>query len=144
MKKTVKYQGFTLIELLVVVAIIGLLASIVLVSLNSARAKARDARAQGDIKQIANAMEMYYDANSAYFATGSTAAGTPIGTGKAISTYLPVVPDNNGDATNGLYYWYNPTDTQHFCAYVRSAATTTNYFYVSDSGAGTRTSAGCP
>lgn len=138
-------KGFTLIELLVVVAIIGLLASIVLVSLNSARKKARDSKAQGDLRQIAIAMEMYYDANSAYYSTGATTTGTAIGSGKSVGEYLSPVPYHNGDATNGQYYWYNNGgDTEYYCTYVQSDATTTNYFYVSQSGSGTRTSPGCP
>ncbi len=56
-------SGFTLIELLVVISIIGLLASVVLVSLNGARAKARDARRLSDMKQIMTALELYYDKN---------------------------------------------------------------------------------
>ena len=56
-----KQKGFTLIELLVVIAIIGLLASIVLVSLNTAREKARDTKRLADIRQIRLALEMYYD-----------------------------------------------------------------------------------
>lgn len=55
--------GFTLIELLVVIAIIGLLASVVLVSLNSARKKSRIAKRAADLSQIQKALELYYDDN---------------------------------------------------------------------------------
>lgn len=63
-------SGFTLIELLVVIAIIGLLASVVLVSLNGTRAKARFTKRMADIKQIQTALELYYDSNNAYPASG--------------------------------------------------------------------------
>jgi type II secretion system protein G len=61
-----KQKGFTLIELLVVISIIGLLASIVLVSLNGARSKARDAKRKMDLKQMQTALALYYDSNSQY------------------------------------------------------------------------------
>lgn len=67
-KKTIPklVSGFTLIELLVVIAIIGILSSVVLASLNTARAKARDARRLSDLKQIQAALAMYYSDNGAY------------------------------------------------------------------------------
>ncbi len=59
-------KGFTLIELLVVIAIIGLLSSVVLASLSTARGKARDARRLSDILEVQKAIEMYFIDKGAY------------------------------------------------------------------------------
>lgn len=59
-------RGFTLIELLVVISIIGMLSSVVLASLNSARAKARDASRIAQLGQMRTALELYYLDNGYY------------------------------------------------------------------------------
>jgi prepilin-type N-terminal cleavage/methylation domain-containing protein len=83
MKATYK-RGFTLIELLVVIAIIGILASVVLASLGSSRAKARIAAAQGTTRSVQTgaavcindatpvAPTLPYEDNDGYNGTGST------------------------------------------------------------------------
>ena len=64
MKKMNLKKGFTLIELLVVVAIIGILASVVLASLNTARAKGADAAVKANLANIRAQAELFYDNNS--------------------------------------------------------------------------------
>lgn len=57
-------KGFTLVEMLVVISIIGILSSFAVVSLNSARQKARDALRKGDMAQLRTALNLYYDDNN--------------------------------------------------------------------------------
>ncbi|MFH1456844.1 MAG: prepilin-type N-terminal cleavage/methylation domain-containing protein [Patescibacteria group bacterium] len=97
MMKMKKNKGFTLIELLVVIAIIGLLATLAVVALNNARAKARDARRISDIKQIQTALEMYYNDANLY----PTALGTEIANGS--NTYMVSVPDDPQNTGTYVY-----------------------------------------
>jgi len=105
-----KNRGFTLIELLVVIAIIGILSSIVLVSMGGARRSARDATRKADMRQIITAQEMYYGTNDAYYTNSGATWPTSIG------TFMPKTPVDPGSNT---YVWINNTaDAQKFCAYV--------------------------
>lgn len=90
-------SGFTLIELLVVIAIIGLLSSVVFASLNSARAKARDARRIADLTEIRKALELYFSDTDQYPATcpwSSWACWSSNFIGSQYIARLPVDPLN--------------------------------------------------
>lgn len=91
MKKKYSLKGFTLIELLVVIAIIGLLSSLAVVSLNSARIKARDALRMADMSEMRTAVNLYYSDHDKY----------PIcGTINSSATDYGADVGNNGDISN--------------------------------------------
>lgn len=94
----IKRKGFTLIELLVVIAIIGILSSVVLASLNSARKKSRDARRVADIGQLRLALELYFDASSAY----------PDALSDLATEYIPSIPS---DPLGGVYGYFKCSST---------------------------------
>ena len=59
-------KGFTLIELLIVVAIIGILAAIAIPQFSAYRAKAYNAAANADLKNLKTGMEAYVADNQEY------------------------------------------------------------------------------
>ncbi|MEK7652206.1 MAG: prepilin-type N-terminal cleavage/methylation domain-containing protein [Patescibacteria group bacterium] len=95
-----KNKGFTLIELLVVIAIIGLLASVVLLALNSARAKSRDAKRLADVRQLATALELRYNDYNAYPTQAAAAVITTGGTTLAdlVPSYVGALPTSPAPA----------------------------------------------
>ena len=66
-------KGFTLVEILIVVAIIGLLASIVLVGMAGFRQRGRDTRRIADLRQTQHALELYF--NKCGYYPGGAASG---------------------------------------------------------------------
>jgi general secretion pathway protein G len=126
MKRT--RSGFTLIELLVVIAIIGLLSTLAVVALNSARQRSRDAKRVSDIRQIQTALELGFSETSNYpvaatavvlgdathrvlcnVAAASTFQTSLVAPGACGTVFMGLVPSN--PTPDGAGYSYRSTDT---------------------------------
>jgi prepilin-type N-terminal cleavage/methylation domain-containing protein len=93
MSQSQKERGLTLIELLVVIGIIAILASIIFVSTNTGRQKARDTKRISDIQAIILALDQYVEENVVY----------PNAIADLHPQYLSAVPQ---DPTFGTGYRY--------------------------------------
>ena len=140
-KTNIKQEGFTLIELLVVIAIIGLLSTLSIVALNSARVKSRDAQRTASIKQWQTALELYYSDMSGYPPKGSSTPGGVLTRHGVL--YLGKIPQNTTPWTGGACtsvanaaeFSYDPLDSAG-AASVGDNAVTYTISYCLEGGAG--------
>ena len=134
MRQKNKQFGFTLVELLVVIAIIGVTSAMAAVSLNSARAKARDAKRLIDIANIQKAVEAYNYAHGEYpslnLCQGLSSIVACVSHGAQegdkwlpdLDVPLPVDPINYQDPDTGAIYVYLYT--------IGGGTNTGNYYYL--------------
>ncbi len=115
-------SGFTLIELLVVISIIGILATLLVANYNATRERGRDAQRKNDMRQMQNALELYFQDNKRY-PMGTALSNNSNFLSVLRPSYLPTRPRdpknlNDTDATNprdgsatGFNYYYESQPT---------------------------------
>jgi prepilin-type N-terminal cleavage/methylation domain-containing protein len=126
-------RGFTLIELLIVIAIIGLLSSVVLASLNDARAKSRDVSRKATLRSLQTALELYYSSNGAYPTTGGVWYSSEPGGNQGITNG----PSNDGNWVPGLMPLYIkslPRDPKGGTSLICGPTWSSAYLYLSVDG----------
>ena len=98
-------KGFTLIELLVVISIIGILASLTLVSYTGAQKQTRDTQRRSDLNQYRNSLENYAGSNNGLYPAALSTIADLCGTGKPLDTgYIASCPvDPTATQTYGFF-----------------------------------------
>ncbi len=133
-------RGFTLVELLVVIAIIGVLSTVVLASLSTARTKGSDAAIQSDLQTIQTQAELFYYSHGNSYGTQNFVSGSASSCNAAGSMFAdPTIARAlaNADSANGAG---NDVDCEaNGSSYTVAAefSTGAGYFCVDSSGSAT-------
>jgi prepilin-type N-terminal cleavage/methylation domain-containing protein len=129
-------RGFTLIELLVVIAIIALLASIILVSLGSARSRSADTRTLSDIRQLNNLIQN--DASGPSDFTNSFSAAD---TATTSSKYQLLIDDIAAQGNTFSAKTNASAPFNQYAIYATSIVTPGSYFCMDSTGYATTSDA---
>lgn len=123
-------KGFTLIELLVVIAIIGLLASIIIASLSTVQAKARDARRMEDINSLQKALTLYSSNSGTYpisTATSTLTSTSTVGAALIAGDAISAMPKDPTDPVYTYQYVSNSIGSGYNLVFCLETSSIRNY-----------------
>ncbi|OGH11244.1 MAG: hypothetical protein A2857_06485 [Candidatus Levybacteria bacterium RIFCSPHIGHO2_01_FULL_36_15] len=111
LKNRSKNRGFTMLELLTTLALIGIMAGVVMLSIDpvTQQQKGWDAKRKSDLGQVQRALEMYYQDYNRYPASGTFTFGS------AWNPYISMVPPDPHAKT--YIYWVDATNFQSYALY---------------------------
>jgi len=126
-----KQKGFTLVELLIVIIIIGILATLVIVTFSGVQAKARDSQRQTDIDALNSHIQAYYAEHGWYPTLAQIQSSTWVSANmKGLDPDALLAPNSttqiDAAAATTSKYQYNPTESTNSAAACTSADVNTN------------------